>query len=137
MRRVSRSFVLVVMGFAAGVAVSVATRALAQPTAGKPVVGTYGVSVDEVKQNLVEPQLFTGQFHRKVTLSDGSVRDITLIAVEEQGQPMVKFLDTSKSGTFESTMGPNGTTTNGKLMVMVNIKEGGALGGPAKRADVR
>lgn len=121
MRRIGRSVVLVGLGFVAGVGATVATHALAVTGARVPVVHHYSVAIDEVKQTLVEPQFFDTQFHRTVTMSDGSVRDITLRSMQENGEPVVQFDDRTGQGTFTSYMGPNGTTTNGRLMV--NIKD--------------
>lgn len=125
MLRLSRSVVLVVVGFAAGVATATVSVALAQRNTYVPWAHTYSVAVDEVKQNLVEPQLFSNEFHQRVTLSDGTVREITLRSEQENGQPLIEFLDKSSSGTFVSYMGPNGTTTNGTLMV--SVKDASAI----------
>jgi hypothetical protein len=78
---------------------------------------TFVVSIDEIKQNFVLGDVFSGSYTKSVTMSDGSVREIALRPVMKDGQLVVELTD----GRHVSYMGPNGTTTNGKLMI--NITE--------------
>jgi hypothetical protein len=125
MTRFNRSFLLVAAGFAAGAGTFCAVSVFALPssnsTAYEPSHHTYLVSLDEIRSNLLWGKQFSGEFTSKVTLSDGSVREITLRPVQRDGQEMVELLDKSGHGTFQSYMGPNGTTTDGNLMI--NVKD--------------
>jgi len=73
------------------------------------------LSIDEVKQSFVSGEEFSGQYAKSVTMSDGSVRNIALRPMMKDGNLVVEFKDTG----FLSYMGPNGTTTNGTLMVQL------------------
>jgi hypothetical protein len=74
---------------------------------------TFVVSIDEIRQNFVFGDTFSGSYTKSVTLSDGSVREIALRPMMKNGRLVVEL----KDGTHVSYMGPNGTTTNGKLMI--------------------
>lgn len=116
-----RSCLLVVAGFAAGVCVCATGFVFASPsiTAATPSGRSYLVSLDEIRSNLFPAKVFSGEFSHKVTLSDGSVRKITLRPVRRDGQELVELYDQSGNTAFHSFMGPNGTTTDGKLMISV------------------
>jgi len=73
------------------------------------------VCIDEIKQNFVFGDQWSGNYCRTVTLSDGSVRTIELTPMIRNGTPVVEFKD-SGGRTY---MGLNSTTTNGNLMVQV------------------
>ena len=79
----------------------------------------FMVSIDEVAQNFVFGEEFTGTYKREVTLSDGSERMIELTPMIHNGMKVVEFKD-SGGHTY---MGLNGTTTNGKLMVQLRDME--------------
>jgi len=74
---------------------------------------TFVVSIDEIKQNFVFGDMFSGSYTKSVTMSDGSVREVALRPMMKDGHLVVEL----KDGRHVSYMGPNGTTTNGKLMV--------------------
>jgi hypothetical protein len=73
------------------------------------------VSIDEVHQNFVFAETFTGSYKRDVVLSDGSVRAIELTPMIHDGKAVVEFKDTGA----RTYMGLDGTTTNGRLMVQI------------------
>lgn len=75
----------------------------------------FMVSVDEVQQNFVFAETFTGTYQRDVVMSDGSVRSIELTPMIHEGKAVVEFKDNGG----RTYMGLNGTTTNGRLMVQV------------------
>ena len=74
---------------------------------------TFVVSIDEIKQNFVFGDMFSGSYTKSVTMSDGSVREVALRPMMKDGHLVVEL----KDGRHVSYMGPNGTTTNGKLMI--------------------
>ncbi|AIF47806.1 hypothetical protein [Dyella japonica] len=117
-----RPFVLVGMGFVAGLAVSagIVTAAVAPPVI-VPSGHAYTVSIDEVRQNFVWSETIEGAYKRVVTTSDGTVHEITLRPVNKDGRELVELTDQSRDGLQHSYMGPNGTTTDGSLMV--NVKD--------------
>jgi hypothetical protein len=119
----NRSFLLVTAGFVAGAAASAAGFVFASP--GSPSVvpsdHAYTVFIDEIRSHLVPAQAFSGQFTRKVTMSDGSMREITLQPVRKDGHELVALTDKSAHGTYRSYMGPFATAMDGNLMV--NIKD--------------
>jgi hypothetical protein len=129
----NRSFLLVLAGFAAGAATVAAGFAVASPggSADEPSGHAYLVSIDEIRSNLVPGELFSEQFTRKVTMSDGSIREITLRPIRQNGEEWVDLVDKSASGSHHSYMGPNGTTTDGTLMI--NVKDAAALEAAMKR----
>lgn len=118
----ARSSLLLFAGFVAGVAASSAVAVFAM-TGRAPLAaadpGHYTVSIDEVRQNLVLGDVFNDHYTRTVTLSDGSVHQVTLTATSKNGQPLLELTDASGGKVVRSGMGPFGTTTNGKLMVSV------------------
>lgn len=130
----NRSFLLVFAGFAAGAAISAAGFVAASPgrTADEPSDHAYLVSIDEIRSNLVPGEVFSGQFTRKVTMSDGSTREVTLRPIRQNGEEWVELIDKSASGKHHSYMGPNGTTTDGTLMI--NVKDAAALDATMKRS---
>ena len=77
------------------------------------------VSIDEVKQNFVFGEEFSGSFKREVVLSDGTKRTIELTPMIQDGMRVVEFKDTGG----HTYMGLNGTTTNGTLMVQLRDVE--------------
>jgi hypothetical protein len=105
----NRSFLLVFIGLASSNDSSV------------PSDHSYVVSIDEIRSNLLSPQTFSGQFTHEVTLSDGSVREVTLRPVQRNGQELVELTDKSAGGIAHSYMGPFGTTVDGNLMI--NVKD--------------
>jgi hypothetical protein len=74
---------------------------------------TFVVCIDEIRQNFVFGDTFSGGYTRSVTMSDGSVREIALCPMMKNGHLVVEL----KDGGHVSYMGPNGTTTNGSLMI--------------------
>jgi hypothetical protein len=73
----------------------------------------FAVCIDEVRRNFVFGDLFSDGYTKSVTMSDGSVREITLRPIMKDGHLVVEIRD----GDHLSYMGPNGTTTHGKLMI--------------------
>ena len=76
---------------------------------------SFTVFIDEVKQNFVFGDRFTGRYTKTVTLSDGTVREITLTPMVHNGMQVVEFRDTGGL----TYMSLDGTTTNGTLMVQL------------------
>lgn len=119
----TRSFLLVAAGFVTGAAVSAAGFVFASPSdrsierSGR----SYMVFVDEIRSHLVPAQTFSGEFNRKVTLTDGSEREITLRPVKKNGQELVELTDKSVHGVHHSYMGPFATAVDGNLMI--NVKD--------------
>ena len=74
---------------------------------------TFAVCIDEIRQNFVFGDTFSGSYIKSVTMSDGSLREIALSPMMKNGDLVVEL----KDGKHVSYMGPNGTTTNGKLMI--------------------
>ena len=109
--------VLVFAGFVSGLVVANLPRAAAStsPTTDNLSEKKFLVSIDEVQQNFVFAEEFSGKYKREVTLSDGSKRTIELTPMIHNGMQVVEF----KDGRGHSYMGLNGTTTNGKLMVQL------------------
>jgi ATP-dependent Clp protease adapter protein ClpS len=76
----------------------------------------FYVSLDEITQNLVFAERFSGSYTRTVTLSNGSTRTLKLTPmVHDKVGDVVELND----GGHVTYMGLNGTTTNGKLMVQL------------------
>lgn len=73
----------------------------------------FAVCIDEVRQNFVFGDLFSDSYTKSVTMSDGSIREITLRPIMKDGHLVIEIRD----GNHLSYMGPNGTTTHGKLMI--------------------
>ena len=114
---VGKSIALVVAGFGAGIIVANLPHAIAAETAGSIDVSQkhFLVSVDEVKQNFVFGEQFSGRYTKTVTLSDGTARTIELTPKVHNGMQVVEFKDTGG----HTYMALNGTATNGKLMVQL------------------
>lgn len=134
----ARSSLLLLTGFAVGVAASTAVTVFA--TAGhapSPAMegGHYSVSIDEIRQNLVSGDFFDEHYTHAVTLSDGSVHQVTLTATSRNGQPMLELADAFGGKVARSGMGPFGTTTVGKLMV--SVKDADELRAEMHRATGR
>lgn len=116
-RNVLASALLLATGFVGGIfaanfpSVSAAVR----PSAANLSQQKFMVSIDEIKQNFVFGDQFTGSYSKTVTLSDGSKRHIELTPMIHNGMQVVKFQDNSG----HTYMGLNGTTTNGTLMVQI------------------
>lgn len=87
----------------------------------------FFVCLDEIQQNFVFGDRFRDSYTRTVTLSDGSTRTIKLTPMVRDGRDVVELDD---SGHI-SYMGPDGTTTNGRLMVKLLSME---LSYPDERA---
>lgn len=120
----ARSSLWLLTGFAADIVATVAVTSHATtPPMATParLTGHYSVSIDEIRQNLVFGDFFSDRYSHAVTLSDGSVHEVTLRAVSRNGQPLLELTDASDGKVAHSFMGPFGTTTNGKLMV--NVKD--------------
>lgn len=119
----ARSSLWLLTGFAAGIVASAAVGAFAaiRPVATfRQLSGHYTVSIDEVRQNLVFGDFFSDRYSHTVTLSDGSVHDVALRAVNKNGQLLRELTNASAGKLARSFMGPSGTTTDGKLMINVN-----------------
>lgn len=107
---------LVALGFGSGVVVTaMAGSEAAADRAIDPAAKRFRVSIDEVAQNFVFGEYFQGEYRRQVTMQDQSVRDIRLTPMLKDGRLVVRFDDTG-GHTF---MGPNGSTTNGRLLVQL------------------
>jgi hypothetical protein len=113
---VIKSAVLLLAGFGAGVLVSQFPQALATNVPNSDLSQKqFLVSIDEVRQNFVFADKFSGHYTKTVTLSDGTTRSIELTPMIHDGMQVVEFKDTGG----HTYMGLNGTTTNGKLMVQL------------------
>lgn len=121
MTALHRPSLLLAIGFTAGAIVSLAGYSWATSPARSIQASdrSYSVSIDEVRQNFVFGEQVSGVYVKVVRMSDGSVRKIQLRPVVKDGEELVELTDTSKDGRQLSYMGPNGTTTNGTLMVSV------------------
>lgn len=119
--RMVKSAILVSGGFLMGLAAANLPRAIAEPSPPGTDISTkkFRVSIDEIQQNFVFGDEFSGSYKRQVTLSDGSVRSIELTPMIRDGKRVVEFKD-SGGHTY---MGLGGTTTNGKLMVQLRDVE--------------
>jgi len=113
----SRSALLVLAGFAAGIGIAALPAAFASPDGGQVDLSSkrFLVSIDEIKQNFVFGEEFVGSYARTITLSDGSTRTIKLTPMLLDGKQVVELKD--KGG--HTYMSLNGTTTNGTLMVQL------------------
>jgi hypothetical protein len=111
------STALLLVGFTAGLLVSRLPRANAgdEPAAPDLSHRTFSVSIDEVRQNIVFGERFSGHYTKTVTMSDGSQRCIELTPMVHKGMQVVELRD----GRHVSYMGLNGTHTNGTLMVQI------------------
>lgn len=116
-RNVLTGTLLLGAGFVVGIFVSnfPAVSAAVRPSAANISQQKFTVSIDEIKQNFVFGDQFTGHYNKTVTLSDGSKRHIELTPMIHDGMQVVKFQDNSG----HTYMGLNDTTTNGTLMVQI------------------
>ena len=114
---VLKGTVLLLAGFGAGILVSHFPQALATNLPSTDLgQKQFVVSIDEVRQNFVRFDKFSGHYTKTVTLSDGTTRSIELTPMIHDGMQVVEFKDTGDL----TYMGFNGTSTNGKLMVRLN-----------------
>jgi len=108
--------VVAALAFSAGLAASNLPSAMASASLGSDLSKRpFTVFIDEVKQNFVFGDKFTGRYTKTLTLSDGSKREITLTPMVHNGKQVVELKDTGGL----TYMGLDGTTTNGKLMVQL------------------
>ena len=116
-----KGIALVLAGFAVGVVASNFPHAFASSAATAPDLSQkrFLVSIDEVRQNFVFGEEFSGHYTKTVTLTDGTTRSIELTPMVHDGMQVVEFKDTGG----HTYMGLNGTTTNGKLMVQLRDVE--------------
>ena len=117
MKRIYQPVLLVSVGTVLGFALHIQIEnAEANPTPEiKPSGKSYFLSINEVRQNFVFFEEFSGTYKQTFTMSDGSVREIELTPVVKDGAELVQFRD----GEGHTFMGPYGATTNGNLMVQV------------------
>jgi hypothetical protein len=54
----------------------------------------FVVSIYEIREELVFAEEFTGQYTKRVTLSDGATRTIELTAMMRNGSPVIEVKDT-------------------------------------------
>ena len=116
-RNLLKSVALLVAGFGVGVLVShfPVASAANTPLAANLSQKQFLASIDEIRQNFVFGDKFSGHYTKTVTLSDGTERQIELIPMIHDGMQVVEFKDNGG----HTYMGLNGTTTNGKLMVQL------------------
>ncbi len=102
-----KAIALVTSGFVMGVGAMSIPIVSASPnsTSLEPAQKEFSVSVDEVQQNFVFAERFTGSYKKSFTLSDGSVRDIKLTPMLMDGELLIEFKDTGG----RTYMGLNGT----------------------------
>jgi [ribosomal protein S5]-alanine N-acetyltransferase len=74
---------------------------------------SFAVSIDELKQNIVFGDVFSGSYKRTVTMSDGEVREIALHPMMKDAKLVVEL----KDGEHVSYMDPNSCATHGALMI--------------------
>ncbi len=111
-----KTFVIFGIAFVSGIAAANLPSAIAgggsAPDLSKR---SFTVFIDEVKQNIVFGEQFTGSYSTSITLSDGSKREVTLTPMVHNGMQVVELKDTGGL----TYMSLSGTTTNGKLMIQV------------------
>ena len=112
------SVALITGAMLASVSVAAATVAT---TPHDDAIAPYIVSIDEIAQTFVANHLFTGSYATAVTMANGSKRAIKLTPLIKEGM-LVVHLEVLIDGRSarpngNSYMGPNGTTSDGKLMV--------------------
>jgi hypothetical protein len=119
-----RSTCPIIIGFIAGSIFSIASMAIGKSGAVSIAASNqpYFVSLSEIKQNFVFADSFSGSYTRSVRMSDGSTRRITLRPVTKNGVQLVELTDSSPTAVTQSFMGPNGTTTDGKLVIDVKSR---------------
>jgi [ribosomal protein S5]-alanine N-acetyltransferase len=86
---------------------------------------TFVVSIDEIKQNIVFGDVFSGSYKKSVTMSDSEVRTIALSPMMKDGQLVVEL----KDGEHVSYMGTNGSAMHGALVI--RLTEIGSLANDA------
>ena len=112
----SKTLAVAVAAFVGGVLAANLPSALASAEPAPDLSKrSFTVFIDEVKQNFVFGDRFTGRYTKTVTLSDGTVREITLTPMVRDGMQVVEFQDTGGL----TYMSLDGTTTNGTLMVQL------------------
>lgn len=112
-----KAALLIATGFAAGLLAANLPKAVASTSPSEPDMSKkeFMVSINEIKQNFVFAERFTGIYERELTMSNGKTRKIQLVPTIHDGKQLVLFKDNS----HYSYMGLNGTTTNGTLMVQL------------------
>lgn len=116
----TKAVVIAISCFVGGLAVANLPAAMAAAEAAPDLSKRqFTVSIDEVKQNVVFGEKFSGSFSKTLTMSDGSKRDVTLTPMVRNGMQVVELKDTGGL----TYMSLNGTTTNGALMVQVRDEE--------------
>lgn len=84
----------------------------------------FFVSLYEIKQRFCWSDQFVDSYTRKVSMSDGSMRTITLTPmVQDRIGDVVKLEDGVGKGKHVTYMGVNGTTVNNTLMVGLYSRE--------------
>jgi hypothetical protein len=78
-------------------------------------VKRFVVSIDEINNQFVFAERFEGSFEKTLTMSDGSKRTVRLKPLVHKNERVIALEDTGKT----TYMGLNGTTTNGQLIVQV------------------
>jgi hypothetical protein len=116
-RNVLAGALLVAAGFAGGILATHVPVVSAAPISGAADLShqQFLVSIDEIRQNFVFADKFSGQYSKTITMSDGTTRHIKLIPTVHDGMHVIELKDNGG----HTYMGLNGTTTNGKLMVQV------------------
>jgi hypothetical protein len=119
--RILQAAIFVSAGFLLGLGAANLPRAVAAADSSTDDISKkrFMVSIDEVKQNFVFAEEFSGSYKREITLSNGRKRIIELTPMIHNGMKVVEFKD---SGGLHY-MGLNGRTTNGKLMVQLRDVE--------------
>ncbi|WP_119716788.1 hypothetical protein [Cognatilysobacter tabacisoli] len=116
----TKAVALAVVSFAAGLGIANLPTASAS---AEPALDLskrkFTVFIDEVKQNHVFGDTFSGSYSKTITLSDGSRREITLTPTAHKGMQLVELKDTGGL----TYMSLSGTTTNGTLMIQVKDDE--------------
>ncbi len=116
----ARNVTLVILGFGAGVLAANFPRAHAAiPDSPGLAQKRFYVSIDEIRQNFVLGDEFSGRYRKTVTLSDGTTRDVELTPMIHDGKRVVEFKDNG----FISYMGLNGSTTDDTLMVQLRDRD--------------
>ena len=114
-----KTSIMLAIGFIGGIAAS--NFPLAHAATEKPDMASmkFMVSINEVKQNFVFADEFSGKYSKSVTLSSGANRTITLTPMIHEGMQVIELND---NGGI-TYMGLDGTTTNGKLMIQTRSVE--------------
>jgi hypothetical protein len=90
---------------------------------------SFGVCIYEVKE-LAWGETFDDSYSKKVTMSDGSVREIHLTPIVRDGEELIEYdIDGFKQCMRNTSTNINGDVENGKgLMVQVFEMPSGAAG---------